>query len=96
MAGKTTNNDCQSYLNSKKRVVNKQKRLEKRLDALVLARENPKGDNLINPNTKEEPKRRPIENIKKSCRIGTVKEGFAKEDFKFRPRKGLKNEQKIR
>ena len=96
MSGRAENNDCKQYLTSKKRINNKQKRLEKRLDALMKARENPKGDNLINPNTKEEPKRRPIENLKKSCRIGTVKEGFAKEDFKFRPRKGLKNEQKIR
>jgi hypothetical protein len=87
MGTKTTSNKCQQYLNNKRRINNKQRQLDKKLATLQKARNNPQGDNLINPTTKEEPKRKSLENIIKSCRIGRIKEGFVKETFKFKEKK---------
>lgn len=66
------------------RIRNKTRKLTKRIETLELNREKPQ---VINPNTKTLPIRRDISNVKRDCKIGRVKEGFKKEDFKFQKRK---------
>ena len=82
---------CERYLNEQKRIKNKSRKLEKKLR--IITKEREKEPNKINPNTKLSPKRRPIENIIESSRIGRQKEGFQREGFKFKKgRPILKNE----
>jgi hypothetical protein len=80
---KVPHKHCQVYLNNRKRIKNKTKILEKKLEKLESYRK----QEVINPNTKLPVVRKFLGNIVKSCRIGRNAEGFVKEDFKFRPRK---------
>jgi hypothetical protein len=57
---------------------NKKRKLEKTLKHLEECRK----IEIINPNTKLPPKRKPLENIVKNCRIGRKAEGFQPEAFK--------------
>lgn len=76
---------CEQYLNAKKRVANKQRKLDKMIARLEKYREtHPLKEN---PNTKRLPERKSTANIVKSCRIGREAEGFKKEDFKQNPKK---------
>ena len=73
-----------SKYSSSVRIRNKTRKLEKRIEMLEVNR---KKEPIINPNTKTLPIRRDINNVKRDCKIGRVKEGFKKEDFKFQKRK---------
>ena len=62
---------CQRYFNERRRIKNKTKKLEEKIRHLELERA--KGE-VINKNTNLPTKRRPIENIIKSCKIERKRE----------------------
>jgi hypothetical protein len=68
MAHKT---HCERYLNEKRRIRNKNRILEKRINKLIKSRE--KGI-VTNPNNNLEIKRKSIDDIKQSCKIGRQRE----------------------
>lgn len=74
------NKSATKYFNEKRKIRNKTEKIEKTIKLLELAREVNKEH--INKNTNLPPKRRSIENIVKSCRIGRKREGFSQESFK--------------
>jgi hypothetical protein len=73
--GRSENKGSKKYMTEKRRIKNKQKKLDKMIEHLEQERKDPKGNNLINPNTKQEPKRKDLNNLIKSSKIGRKKEG---------------------
>jgi hypothetical protein len=57
---------------------NKIKKITKWYNNLLKCRENPKGNNLINPNTKEEPKRKELKPLKYYIELLTNPKGESK------------------
>jgi hypothetical protein len=65
------------------RIRNKTRQLEKRIRKLEKCREKPVEARPGKPLAI----RRPLEHIKRDCRIGRKAEGFVKEEFKFKAKK---------
>ena len=76
---------CEQYLNAKKRISNKQHKLDKVIRLLEAYR----AKNLpeINPNNRKVNDRKPIENIRANSIIGRTAEGCKQQDIKHMPRK---------
>jgi len=83
--GRVNNPKCQKYLNERRRIKNKEQKLAKLIEHFNKERIK----EILTKKGKFPRIRRPIENIIKSCKIGRAKEGYPREDFKFKQRKGI-------